>query len=49
MELLVFQDLAIEGPQETLACEMVVHNLNPSAQKAEAGGPLNVRPAWSIE
>ena len=27
----------------------VVHAFNSSAQEVEAGGSLNVRPAWSIE
>lgn len=28
---------------------MVVQDFNPSTQKAEAGGSLYLRPAWSTE
>jgi hypothetical protein len=29
--------------------QVVVHAFNSTAQEAEAGGSLNVRPAWSVE
>jgi hypothetical protein len=35
--------------QKPAAKVLVAHALNPSTQEVEAGGPLSLRPAWSME
>ena len=41
--------LSFEGIRSYLCQAVVAHAFNPNTFKAEAGGSLSLRPAWSTE
>jgi hypothetical protein len=40
---------AVPGEEQAYSCVVVLHTFNPSTHKAEAGGSLSLRPAWSTK